>query len=121
MRMHMRHRLLALTVTAVSLTSSADLSAQGRGGAPQTPPVSAMETLGKIGIIVKDGLLMPVSEFADTTQWIRTRLWVETDFDSDGDGKKDRLLVDVTRPAAAEKAGLKLPVVMESSPYSGGT
>lgn len=121
-RVHMKQRLLAVIVTAVSLGSSASLSAQGRGGGPpQTPPVSAIETLGKIGIIVKDGLLMPVSEFADTTQWIRTRLWVETDFDTDGDGKKDRLLVDVTRPAAAEKAGLKLPVVMESSPYSGGT
>jgi X-Pro dipeptidyl-peptidase len=117
----MKLRLLAVMVTAPGLIVTSMAHAQGRGGTPPTPPVSAMETLGKIGIVVKDGMLMPVSEFADTTQWIRTRLWVETDFDTDGDGKKDRLHVDVTRSAVAEKAGLKLPVIMDASPYAAGT
>ena len=51
---------------------------------------------------------------------IRHDLWVETSFDSDGDGKKDRMHVGVTRPAQTED-GLKLPVVYESSPYYAGT
>ncbi len=108
-------------VTALTTLGPVVAHAQRRDGAPQVPPVSAMATLGKIGIVVKDGQLMPVSEFADTTQWVRTRLWVETDFDTDGDGKPDRLHVDVTRSAVAEKAGLKLPVIMDASPYAGGT
>ena len=65
--------------------------------------------------------MQPVVEFADTVQIIRQSLWVETDFDSDRDGKLDRVHVQVTRPAAAEKAGLKIPILMLSSPYIGPT
>ena len=116
----MTQRLLA-GLLAFSLIGSTELSAQRGGRGEPTPTISAMATMGRIGHIVRDGMLQPVTEFADTTQWVRTRLWVETDFDTDGDGKKDRLHVDVTRSAAAEKAGLKLPVIMQSSPYAGGT
>ncbi|HEY4320875.1 MAG TPA: Xaa-Pro dipeptidyl-peptidase [Gemmatimonadales bacterium] len=68
---------------------------------------------------MKDGMLQPVTEFADTSQWIRERVWVETDFDSDHDGKKDRIHADIVRPGNAEKAGLKLPIIMQGSPYLG--
>ena len=54
-------------------------------------------------------------------EWIRQTLWVETEFDSDGDGKRDRMFVDVTRPRQTETEGLKVPVVYESSPYFAGT
>jgi hypothetical protein len=33
------------------------------------------------------------------------RLWVETGFDSDGDGKNDRMHVDVTRPKQTDTEG----------------
>ena len=115
----MKIRLLAVT-TVLTLCVAPVLHAQGNP--PQTPPpVSAMATTGRIGPVIQNGMLMPVSEFADTTQLIRTRVWVETDYDTDGDGRKDRVHADITRPAAAEKAGVKLPVLMQSSPYSGGT
>lgn len=113
----MRIRLLAVTTTALTLSATPLLHAQGN----PTAPVSAMATTGKIGPVIQNGMLMPVAEFADTAQWIRSRVWIETDFDTDGDGRKDRLHADITRPAAAEKAGVKLPVLMQSSPYSGGT
>ena len=54
-------------------------------------------------------------------KWIHQDLWVETIFDSDHDGKKDRVHVDVTRPAQTESEGLKVPIVMGSSPYYAGT
>ena len=66
-------------------------------------------------------MMQPVLEFADTSQIIRQSLWVETNFDSDHDGKLDRVHVQVTRPGAAEKAGLKIPILMLSSPYIGPT
>src|SRR5690606_28997093 len=47
-------------------------------------------------------------------------LWVEAEFDSDGDGKRDRLHVDVFRPGQTETEGLKVPVIYESSPYYAG-
>ncbi len=70
--------------------------------------------------VITDGQSQVVPAFADTTQWIRERLWVETEFDSDYDGKKDRMHVDVTRPGPTG-AGLKVPVVYETSPYFAGT
>ena len=67
-----------------------------------------------------DGEAQVVGSFKDETKWLRHDLWVETSFDSDDDGKMDRMHVDVTRPAQTEN-GLKLPVVYESSPYYAGT
>ena len=62
-----------------------------------------------------------VEAFEDPDMWIRHDLWVETDFDTDGDGKPDRMHVGVTRPAQTETEGLKLPVIYVSSPYFAGT
>ncbi|AQS95047.1 Xaa-Pro dipeptidyl-peptidase [Polaribacter sp. BM10] len=69
----------------------------------------------------KDGEAQIVEGFKDSSKWIRTDLWVETSFDTDGDGKLDRMHVDVTRPLQTETEGLKLPIVYESSPYYAGT
>jgi X-Pro dipeptidyl-peptidase len=71
--------------------------------------------------IFVDGQAQIVPAFEDQTQWVRQTLWVETEFDSDGDGKHDRMFVDVTRPRQTETEGLKVPVLYESSPYFAGT
>jgi len=68
----------------------------------------------------KDGEAQIVPAFENPDDWIRTDLWVETTFDTDGDGKPDRMHVAVTRPKQTETDGLKLPVVYESSPYFAG-
>ena len=74
----------------------------------------------KVTPIFKDGEAQIVAAFKNPENWIRHDLWVETTFDSDGDGKLDRMHVDVTRPKQTETEGLKLPVVYESSPYYSG-
>ncbi len=71
--------------------------------------------------VFKDGEAQIVEGFNDRQKWIRSELWVETTFDTDGDGKPDRMHVDVTRPYQTETEGLKLPVIYESSPYFAGT
>jgi X-Pro dipeptidyl-peptidase len=71
--------------------------------------------------IFKDGEAQVVALFDTPDKWIRHDLWVETTFDTDGDGKQDRMHVDVTRPFQTETEGLKLPVIYESSPYYAGT
>ena len=68
-----------------------------------------------------DGQAQIVPAFADPAQWIQQTLFVETEFDSDGDGKRDRMFVDVTRPRQTDTEGLKVPVLYESSPYFAGT
>jgi len=71
--------------------------------------------------LIVNGQTKVIPEFKDPDLWIRHDLWVETEFDSDGDGKLDRMHVDVTRPRQTESHGLKLPVIYVSSPYFGGT
>nr|WP_321416202.1 Xaa-Pro dipeptidyl-peptidase [uncultured Allomuricauda sp.] len=75
----------------------------------------------KASPIFENGEAQVVEAFSDPSKWIRHDLWVETTFDSDGDGKLDRMHVDVTRPEQTESEGLKLPVIYESSPYYAGT
>jgi X-Pro dipeptidyl-peptidase len=73
------------------------------------------------GPVFEDGQAQVVPDFEDASQWIRHELWVETEFDSDGDGRPDRVHVDVTRPAQTDTEGLRVPVIYETSPYYSGT
>tara|TARA_B100000809_G_scaffold70467_1_gene67990 strand:+ start:559 stop:2397 length:1839 start_codon:yes stop_codon:yes gene_type:complete len=67
-----------------------------------------------------DGEAQIVPAFEDSKKWIRHDLWVETEFDTDGDGKLDRMHVAVTRPYQTDTEGLKLPIIYVSSPYFAG-
>jgi X-Pro dipeptidyl-peptidase len=71
--------------------------------------------------VFENGQAQVVADFADASTWIRHDLWVETEFDSDGDGELDRVHVDVTRPSQTNTEGLRVPVIYESSPYYSGT
>ncbi|MGW5361105.1 Xaa-Pro dipeptidyl-peptidase [Actinopolymorpha pittospori] len=66
-----------------------------------------------------DGLAQPVFS-ADSSDWVHDELWVESSVDNDGDGRLDRIHVDVTRPHETETDGLKVPVIYEDSPYYAG-
>jgi X-Pro dipeptidyl-peptidase len=79
-----------------------------------------LATAQKAEPIFKDGEAQIVPAFENAEDWIRHDLFVETTFDTDGDGKMDRMHVDVTRPKQTETEGLKLPVVYASSPYYSG-
>ncbi|MQY07944.1 Xaa-Pro dipeptidyl-peptidase [Actinomadura macrotermitis] len=84
--------------------------------------VAAAATLGTGGtaaaravlhIVVKDGVTQPVFSYKDA---IREHVYVESPLDSDNDGKKDRINVDIVRPKETRQ-GLRVPVVMDASPY----
>ena len=92
-------------VAALTLACATSLGAQVPA---QTGPVFA------------NGMAQVVPAFADSSQWIRQNLWVETGFDSDRDGRNDRVHVAVTRPRQTETEGLRVPVVYGSSPYYAG-
>ena len=61
--------------------------------------------------IFKNGEAQVVEAFTNPKDWIRHDLWVETPFDTDGDGKMDRMHVSVTRPMQTKTEDLKLPIV----------
>ncbi|MDN0198645.1 Xaa-Pro dipeptidyl-peptidase [Streptomyces sp. S.PNR 29] len=48
---------------------------------------------------------------------IREAVWVDTGLDGDGDGKTDRVAVDIVRPREPAQQGRKVPVIMDASPY----
>ncbi len=75
----------------------------------------------KASPVIENGEAQVVEAFSDPSKWIRHDLWVETTFDSDGDGELDRMHVDVTRPEQTDTENLMLPVIYESSPYYAGT
>ncbi len=93
-----------LTVILISMTS---LNSYAQKSSKTTP-------------IFKNGEAQIVEAFNTPDKWIRHDLWVETTFDTDGDGKLDRMHVDVTRPHQTDNEGLKLPIVYVSSPYFAG-
>ncbi|MSR21767.1 MAG: Xaa-Pro dipeptidyl-peptidase [Gemmatimonadetes bacterium] len=70
--------------------------------------------------VFRDGQAQVVPGFANPAAWVRHELWVETEFDSDGDGRRDRMHVAVTRPPQTDSEGLRVPVVYETSPYFEG-
>lgn len=98
-----------------TLLSLAAIFAAHSAGAQGSPPT------GKAVPFFQNGMAQVVPAFQDSSTWIRQDLWVETDFDTDHDGKKDRVHVDVTRPAQTETEGLKVSIVYGSSPYYAGT
>src|SRR6201999_1408653 len=91
-------RLLAATVAAI---------AAAYAGAHTTAIADDPPT-----IVVANGETQEAFGYTDA---IRERVWVDTDYDSDGDGVNDKIAVDIMRPAATN-AGLKAPVIMDNSP-----
>ena len=56
----------------------------------------------------------PVYSYSDA---IRESVWVDTGLDGDGDGRTDRVAVDIVRPRETARQGRKIPVIMDASPY----
>src|SRR2546430_3487393 len=53
----------------------------------------------------------------DYTNAIRESIRVTTPNDNDGDGVLDKIVVDINRPRETAQAGIKIPVIMDASPY----
>ncbi len=117
-------RASALTATVAMATivgtASADLrppvadgsTAKAGKSAALAAPLPAVPTF-------VNGLAQPVFATAEA-DWVNYELWVQSTFDSDGDGKNDRIHVDVSRPKETDTDGLKVPVIFEDSPYYAG-
>ena len=82
--------------------------------------LSSLAATAQTGPVIENGQAQVVPAFADSSAWIRHELWVETEFDTDGDGNPDRVHVDVTRPAQTDSDGITVPVIYETSPYYSG-
>ncbi|TMR98039.1 Xaa-Pro dipeptidyl-peptidase [Nonomuraea basaltis] len=98
------HPRKALAVPLVAL-----LIATLTGTAPATAETPAIK--------IENNATQPVFSRADA---IMQTVFVEVaGTDSDNDGKPDRVAVDILRPKETDQ-GLKVPVIMEASPYYAG-
>ena len=114
--MKIKFKILS-AIAVIALLLKPEIFAQNNGTLPGIPE----KALKAIVPVIVNGEAQKIPAFENPDEWIKHDLWVETEFDTDGDGKKDRMHVDVTRPKQTETEGLKLPVIYESSPYFAGT
>lgn len=90
---------LAAAVAGSALAGSASASATGASSAPPW---------------VRHGHTVPVYSYQHA---IHESVWVQLPSDRDHDGKPDRVALDIIRPAGAAAHHLKVPVIMDASPY----
>ena len=67
---------------------------------------------------VQDGVTQPQFDFS---QAIEETVFVESEVDSDRDGRLDLIRIRISRPREAADLGYRVPVVFEHSPYRGDT
>jgi X-Pro dipeptidyl-peptidase len=96
----MRRLLLCTVVAAVTCAMFA--VATGSASATPTKPY------------VRGAQTVPVYSYAKA---IHETVFVRAPFDSDHDGVRDRIAVDIIRPAEAAAQHVKVPVIMDASPY----
>lgn len=112
----MRRRLTGgagvITLTAALAASTTALPAAAAG-----PTRSAPRPPGAHQVTVRDGETQPVFSRADAvTQTVN----IETTADSDRDGVRDRVQLRIMRPKETDAAGLRVPTILEASPYWAG-
>ena len=61
----------------------------------------------------------PLASF-DPAKFIREVVYIETDMDTDFDGKADLVKAEIMRPIESDH-GLKVPIIFTASPYNQGT
>jgi X-Pro dipeptidyl-peptidase len=110
-----RHRLTAATgaaVTAAVLLGGL-LGAPAAGAAPDAPAAGEVVPLAGTGArLGADGKTAAVYDYEAA---IKESVWVDAP-DLDGDGRGERIAVDIIRPAELDGVE-RVPVIMDASPY----
>lgn len=82
------------------------------------------------GMLISDGVPQPIYNVTDSmaegytnegSDILRFVVYVETDYDTDLDGKRDLVKAVVQVPSKAAAGEVKVPVIYEGSPYKAGT
>ncbi|KEK23093.1 Xaa-Pro dipeptidyl-peptidase [Bacillus gaemokensis] len=109
---------LTLTAGISSNTVHAEKNEESSMEFSNTLPLNGkvLETLAQsTKIKLENGMTTPIYSLDEA---IVENLFVETEVDSDRDGKKDRVSIKVMRPKT--EPGVKIPVIYEMSPYRAG-
>ena len=102
-------RPILLPLVAVALVAAVTAPVRGAPASAHHPAVPPDES---VPYVLRDGATAPVYSYEDA---IRESVWVLT-ADRDGDGARDRIAVDLIRPAELD-GQTRVPVIMDASPY----
>jgi X-Pro dipeptidyl-peptidase len=86
----------------------------GLAGVLIAPPAAAAPAAPSARPHIVGNHTEPVYDYAGA---IRESVWVTTSLDNDRDGAPDKVAVDLVRPRETDAAGVKIPVIMDASPY----
>jgi predicted acyl esterase len=114
---------LAATAALAGVVGTGSAAAMPPKGVPVVPGVSVAPAAAAAAPAVPtfvNGMAQNVFT-ANRAEWITGEVWVESSFDSDRDGKLDRIHADYTLPPETMSDGLKVPVIYENSPYYAST
>ncbi len=84
---------------------------------------------GEDGMVIQNGMAMPFVRYSDpwdkdysneNSEILRFAVWVETDYDTDLDGKPDLVKAMLQVPRAAAEGKYRAPVIFEARPYIAG-
>jgi X-Pro dipeptidyl-peptidase len=105
--MRWTHRLALLMAVALPLVTVAATPAMAdrHAGDRPTPPD---------WLKVANGVSQPQFDLANA---VEETLFVQTPVDTDRDGERDRVRLQLSRPGETETRGIKVPVIFEHSPY----
>ncbi len=108
----------SLAAATVALAAAA-ITVGPSQGTPRSGPAAPVPSRAAVQQpVFEHGMAKPV--FTESpADYVEQELWVTAATDSDHDGKKDLIHIDVTRVQETEH-GLKVPVVFEASPYYSG-
>nr|WP_209499291.1 Xaa-Pro dipeptidyl-peptidase [Streptomyces sp. PvR006] len=104
--------LLATLVTPAGAQPEPAAPTRSAAPAGSTPPAGSAARPASLAPAARES--RPVHSYADA---LRESVWVDTGLDGDGDGRTDRVAVDIVRPRETAAAGRKVPVIMDASPY----
>ena len=99
-------RILSAICAVAAFGVLGPFSAAAAAGDPSAPP----------WLKVENGQTQPQFAFEDA---IEQTVFVETPLDSDADGRRDLVRIQISRPRETDTQGYKVPVVFEHSPYRG--
>ncbi|MFF5563542.1 Xaa-Pro dipeptidyl-peptidase [Streptomyces sp. NPDC012623] len=117
-----RRSYRALVTVASATLCGVLLAPAGAQAAPPGPPPGQAPTTGQalttasatVPAKASAKVSRPVYSYEDA---VRESVWVDTGLDGDGDGRTDRVAVDIVRPREPARQGRKIPVIMDASPY----
>ena len=113
----MRRPIRLFLTSAIAVSAVTALIAAGPAAAAVHPVRSATTPAAPTAAarpFVRGGQTVPIYSYAKA---IHETVYVRAPFDSDHDGKPDRIAVDIIRPSEAAAAHVRVPVIMDASPY----